>query len=215
MISHRSDRERAIASARGAPRAIMPTDSRIPAASESTRHCDRHAPAGLNTTTDNARPRLASSSASQPPSELPTTCARPTPAASRASSTPSASASIEGATPASNGTAPPWPSRVGAKTSWWLSRCGRTGVQARQFPPTPCSSTSGLPVPPRYPGVKAGGTLGVATRRFRSVSAAPAAANPVPTRNHVVLFTTPHPAFRGPEPCAATHDMLRSRSRRG
>ena len=51
-----------------------------------------------------------------------------------------------------------WPTSVGASTSWWRSSSGSTRSQVRQVSVKPCRSTSGVPAPPRWDGVKVEGT---------------------------------------------------------
>ena len=106
-------------------------------------------PPGEIATTLRARPRLAISSDSAPPIELPAKCA---------CSTPSESSSDSKWSPASTsdfapcgGTGPPsWPCSVGAITSKRATRSGMTGSQHRQVAVKPWTSTSGSPVPARY-----------------------------------------------------------------
>src|SRR3954447_8401456 len=100
-------------------------------------------PAGDSATTLSARPRCASSSASQPPSEVPTRCAFSIPAASMSASTPSARAFSEGVTPAGNEAPPQWPSSVTLVTSWCSERAGRSGSQMPAVPEKPWMRTSG------------------------------------------------------------------------
>ena len=108
-------------------------------------------PAGASATTVRARPRAASCSATNPPSELPTMCAVSKPAASIARSI--ASGRTAALTSPSSRGPPAWPTSVGARTSWWRSSAGRTSSQVRQEPVKPCSRTSGVPEPPRCAGV--------------------------------------------------------------
>src|SRR3954447_26682281 len=100
-------------------------------------------PAGDSATTLSARPRWASSRASQPPSELPTRCAFSIPAASMSRSTPSARASNDGATPSGNGSPPQWPSTVTAVVVWCSRSAGSSGSQMPAAPEKPWMRTSG------------------------------------------------------------------------
>ena len=71
--------------------------------------------AGANATTERARPRAASASATCPPSELPTMCAVWKPASSIARSIASGNRVVLGGPP--SGGPPAWPGSVGARTS--------------------------------------------------------------------------------------------------
>ncbi len=105
-------------------------------------------PAGAKATAEVARPRAANSRASQPPSELPTRCARSIPAAVSRASISSANGPMPHG-PAATAGAPRWPAMVAANTSWCAARASNTGCHTRQEPFNPCSSTNGLPEPDR------------------------------------------------------------------
>ena len=75
-------------------------------------------PAGDRPTTERARPRRASSSATQPPSELPATCAASSSASSSTPSTASASDGTVDGVPGGSGGESPKPGRSSAMTSW-------------------------------------------------------------------------------------------------
>src|SRR3954469_22829863 len=77
----------------------------------------RQPPPGEIATTLFARPRLAISSDSAPPIELPAKCASPTPCSSSSVSRWLAASSVECAGPAGGGGPPAWPCSVGASTS--------------------------------------------------------------------------------------------------
>ena len=69
-----------------------------------------------------------------------------------------ASGSRSSVTACSSGGPPAWPTSVGASTSCCRSSCGSTRSQVRQVSVKPCRSTSGVPAPPRWDGVKVEGT---------------------------------------------------------
>ena len=116
--------------------------------STSRRSYSAQPPPGEIATTLRARPRLASSSASAPPIELPAKWAVPTPSSSSRASKWSVAALIVCA--ACGGTGPPsWPCSVGAITSKRGTSRPSTGSQQRQVAVKPWMSTSGSPSPAR------------------------------------------------------------------
>ena len=107
-------------------------------------------PDGEMTTARAARPRRASSSATQPPRELPTTAGASKPRRSslgldRISQPGRGRSGAIGQRGLS-----PKPGRSIATTSWRPSRAASTGCQERQLSPSPCTRTSGCPLPPRW-----------------------------------------------------------------
>src|SRR3954453_14864617 len=121
----------------------------------------RMPPAGEMPTTLRARPRLASSSASAPPSELPARCAVPTPSASRCSSRKSAArAMLCGSSWAGSSVPPSWPCSVGAITSKRGTSSPSTGSQQRHVAVKPWIRTSGSPSPARYRAGEISGIVG-------------------------------------------------------
>ena len=117
--------------------------------STSLRSCSSQPPPGEIATTLRARPRLASSSASAPPSEFPARCAVSTPRRSRVDSKWSAACASVSA-PGGEGGPPSWPCSVGAMTSKRGASSPSTGSQQRQVAVKPWIRTSGSPVPARY-----------------------------------------------------------------
>src|SRR3954468_13763122 len=107
-------------------------------------------PPGEIATTLRARPRLAISSDSAPPIELPAKCASATPSASSICSKWSAAWLSERAGPSGGGGPPSWPCSVGAITSKRGTSSARTGSQQRQVAVKPWTRTSGSPSPARY-----------------------------------------------------------------
>ncbi len=75
-------------------------------------------------------------------------CAVAQPAASMRSSIASAAASAFSSLSGGSWPPPWWPGSVGASTSWTSSSALSSGVHARHVSVNPCSSRSGLPLPP-------------------------------------------------------------------
>ena len=117
--------------------------------STSLRSCSSQPPPGESATTLRARPRLASSSASAPPIELPARCAVPTPSPSSSDSKWSTACASVSA-PGGEGGPPSWPCSVGAITSNRGTSRPSTGSQQRHVAVKPWIRTSGSPVPARY-----------------------------------------------------------------
>ena len=111
-----------------APRCELANSALMRRASRSSRSVV--APPGEIAVTVIARPRLASSNASQPPSEKPAMCADSQPASSSIASIPSTTTSIE--SPSGSGGPPVWPPIVGASTSKSAASRGTTGPQTCQ-----------------------------------------------------------------------------------
>src|SRR5947209_10930037 len=111
----------------------------------SSRVPDSHPPAGAMPTTERARPRLASSSAIQPPSELPTRWAVSSPAASMSRSTASTRAPSDTSLPSGISGPPTCPARLTASTSWSRSSDTSTGCHTPRVAENPWIRTSGSP----------------------------------------------------------------------
>ena len=106
-------------------------------------------PAGEIAVTDATAPRRPSSSAMAPPSELPATCGRSSPAPAKKRSAASASAGIPHGSPAGSGSDRPNPGRSTDQTSRAPRSRAVTGRHAAPLIPIPASSTSAGPSPSR------------------------------------------------------------------
>src|SRR3712207_2856208 len=104
-------------------------------------------PEGAMATTEWARPRRASSSASRAPRELPRTCTRSRPASSRNRSSASVSARTVGRSRRCGER--PTPGRSTLSTSKRSDRAGTTAVKSRCELPQPWRRSSGSPEPDR------------------------------------------------------------------
>ena len=91
----------------------------------------------------------ASSSATQPPRELPATWGVSNPSSSSSPATARARAAGDGSTPSGSEGDWPNPGRSTATTSATAASAGTTGSHACRKDPRPCSSTSGSPPPVR------------------------------------------------------------------
>src|SRR5262245_32587444 len=139
---------RRISSGAIAVRVTQRIDFRIPIPKARSR--GSISPAGEIAVAVAARPRCASSSVIQPPSELPAMWAVPKPAASISRSTASVRASIVESVPGGSGAERPWPGRSTARTSNVSSSRGSIGLKPRHVWPIPWINTSGSPEPPRW-----------------------------------------------------------------
>ena len=136
-----------IAGARGRCRATAPCSSvEDPLASSSSQPSSQK-PAGESAQTECARPRRASSSAIQPPIELPARWARSMPSSSSWRSASSMSRDRRRAAGRPRPAA--WPSAVGTITSKSSARSGTTWRQTRSLQRIPWKRTSGSPEPSR------------------------------------------------------------------
>src|SRR4051794_32917772 len=113
----------------------------------STRSGQMLSPDGAIATTERARPRRANSRATRAPSELPSTCTRPTPSPSTVRSTASVRAATVGRTSRCGDRPDPGSSTF--RTSKRSASAGRTAAKSRRELPQPCSSSSGSPAPER------------------------------------------------------------------
>ena len=136
------------AAARGSTGPQRAGERRAPASACGRSGC-AHSPAGAIAVTDRAWPASASSSATQPPSELPATCGRSRPSAARCAWI--AAASSRGVTRGARDRrrTSPKPGMSSAITSRSAASRSSTGSHMWRSVPSACRSTSGGPLPVR------------------------------------------------------------------